>query len=130
MAQMVLNETVTGLGAALSSQKTIVDSQGIIVTETIPATVTEHPIPNFMADVSEMSAVAFLAVGGDLTVRTNAVSPGHDDEFTLTAGQLLVWDGNGTNPIGSADVTGGLFVDNANAAAVTLEIRMLQDTTP
>lgn len=123
--------SVTGLGAPLSASKTITASGAKIITETIPPSSTNLPIPGFSADVSEMEMLAILATGADLVVKTNnAVTP--TDTLNLANGIPLVYSGEPfeTNPL-TADVTDGLFVTNANPTdPATLDIRSLEDATP
>lgn len=133
MPTVTIGQSVTGLGDPLSASKDITDSQGVIVTETIPAASTDLSIPGFAADVSEISMLAMLATGADLSVATNDLSSGSpDDTLSLADGVPLIYSGEPfeTNPL-TVDVTSGIYVTNADPTNDSvLDIRMLQDSTP
>jgi hypothetical protein len=131
MPTATVGQSVTGLGDPISASKEITDSRGTIVTETIPATSVDLPVPGFDADVSVLSMLAMLATGADLTVKTNS-SGAPDDTISLADGVPLIYSGEPfeTNPL-TVDVTTGLFVSNADPTNDSvLDIRALEDSTP
>lgn len=85
---------------------------------------------NVAIDISELASL-FISADQDLTIYTNDAAGGSpDDTIALKANKALVWTPNCgySNPL-SADVT-ALYITNASGVDTTLQIRLLQDSTP
>jgi len=91
---------------------------------------TTDGVIDLTLDVSDL--VFFLLVAnGTITIETNdGTTP--DDTFALTSGVPVLWYagcGSAIGDIFSADIT-ALYATNASGAAVTVDIRLLKDSTP
>jgi hypothetical protein len=93
----------------------------------VGATTTDKLV-NIAIDVSELKSL-YLSSDQDVLVQTNdGTSP--DDVVTLKAGVPVIWypDCGYASPL-TEDVT-KIYLTNAGATAATVNIRVLQDSTP
>jgi hypothetical protein len=115
------NDTLTG-------SKSYTDDAAISQSFSV-AGGTTNALVALALDVSQAKSIYLQATGGALTLKTNSSST-PDATVALPDGLPVVWttDSGTTNPFGSTDIT-ALYVTNATANAVALEMRILFDPT-
>jgi len=93
----------------------------------IPANTTNGEIDVVVPHTPIRSLVLFSSV--DVTLKTNSSSV-PDDTIALKGGSQVVWNTNHPEACPfTTDVT-KIFITNAGAAAATVKIRVLLDSTP
>lgn len=114
------NETVTKRVSASADSESNLDIA-------VPAATTDKLV-NLAIDVSELESL-FLLSDKDVSIETNSGSA-PDNTIALTANVPVVWyAGCGySNPL-TADTT-KFYITNAGASEATVNIRVLQDSTP
>lgn len=112
----------------LTGSKSYTDDAAIVQSFTVNGGVSDALVA-LALDVSQVKSIYLQATGGSLTLETNS-SSSPAATVTLPDGLPVVWttDSGTTNPFGSTDVT-ALYVTNAGANAVQLEMRILFDPT-
>jgi hypothetical protein len=84
----------------------------------------------FALDLSQVKTLYLRASGGDLTLKTNS-SGSPADTITLLDGEPLSWhsDADQQSPFASGTDVTALYITNAEAVAVLLDIRAGIDPT-